>query len=299
MKLNVFFSTIVLGMMSTNLFAQHAGDVEFGYDGLSSPSSFVIEATDFTTDGIIYFESEMEELDPFFPGDFSSDEPGFTTNESEDLLVNPGDQIWLNALDASAHSLFGVGYVNYYNPSTDSLEVLGRIGIYDNSGSTADLRLDGDSIESGINPQFIGLGDADGDVHDHLIIDLLDDSSAPIGAYGIMFQLQSNFQKSDGTMNLSSEPFWIILNHGMSETDFDTLALPKFGISSVVVLGDANGDGILTNLDIASFVLALTNLVAYQIMFPNVDANVRLDMNGDEVFDNQDIAGFVATLIGK
>ena len=233
MKFRVFVSTIACALVSTSVFAQHAGDVEFGYDDLSAPSAFVIEASDFTTEGILYFESEMEELDPFNAGDFSSDEPGFTANPGEGLLVNPSDQIFLNALDASTISSFGVGYVNYYNPTTDALEVFGRIGIYDNSAATSDLILDGGSIVSGDNPGFIGLGDSGGDVHDHLIVDLLDDATSPFGAYGILFQLQSDFATADGNMDLSSDPFWIVWNHGMSESDFDSRALPRFGVSSV------------------------------------------------------------------
>ncbi|MDG1875767.1 MAG: PEP-CTERM sorting domain-containing protein [Mariniblastus sp.] len=233
MKFHVFYSIVILTMTSSNLFAQHAGDLEFGYDSLAAPTSFVIESTDFTSDGFLYFESEMEELDPFNPGDFSSDEPGFTTNDGEGLLVNEGDQIWLNAVDASSRSTFGVGYVNYYDPTSGTLTSLGRLGIYDNSGSTSDLILSGGSIESGPNTQFIGLGDVDGDVHDHLIVDLLDDATAPNGAYGVMFELQSDFSAADGTMDLTSDAFWIVWNHGMSDADFDSLALPAFGVSAV------------------------------------------------------------------
>lgn len=65
-----------------------------------------------------------------------------------------------------------------------------------------------------------------------------------------------------------------------------------------LVLGDANDDGVFNNSDIASFVLALTNLVAYQAMFPGVDPDVVLDMNDDGSFDNFDIAAFVAALTG-
>lgn len=65
------------------------------------------------------------------------------------------------------------------------------------------------------------------------------------------------------------------------------------------VLGDANGDGVFNNFDIASFVLALTNLPAYQSMFPNVDPNGVLDMNCDGLFDNLDISSFVAALTGS
>jgi hypothetical protein len=63
-------------------------------------------------------------------------------------------------------------------------------------------------------------------------------------------------------------------------------------------LGDANGDGVFNNLDIAAFVLALINPIAYQAMFPDVDPDLVLDMNGDGVFNNLDIAGFVAALTG-
>ena len=63
-------------------------------------------------------------------------------------------------------------------------------------------------------------------------------------------------------------------------------------------LGDADGDGIFNNQDIASFVLALTNPVAYQTMFPDIDPDVVLDMNGDGEFNNTDISGFVAALTG-
>ncbi len=62
-------------------------------------------------------------------------------------------------------------------------------------------------------------------------------------------------------------------------------------------LGDANGDGVLDNFDIASFVLALTNPTAYQIEFPDVDLDVVLDMNQDGGFDNLDISGFVESLV--
>ena len=67
---------------------------------------------------------------------------------------------------------------------------------------------------------------------------------------------------------------------------------------NIITLGDANDDGLLSNLDIASFVLALTNPVAYQAMHPNVDPDIVLDMNGDGFFSNLDIADFVAALTG-
>ena len=78
----------------------------------------------------------------------------------------------------------------------------------------------------------------------------------------------------------------------------DQIFLSGSILPTEIALGDANVDGVLSNLDIAPFVLALTNPVAYQAMFPDVDPNVVLDMNGDGGFDNADIAGFVAALTG-
>lgn len=223
---------LLLALLPATTYAQHS-DVELGYDNTTTPTKIEIEAVSSTTDGIIFFESEMEELDPFTPGDFSSDEPGFATNLAEGFAVNNGDQIWLNTLDASVHSAFGVGYVNYYNPVTDALEASGRIGILDNSVATADLILNGSSIESGVNPQFIDMGDSSGEIHDHIVADLLDDGTAPIGAYGVLFQLESDFATADGIMDVTSDSFWIVWNHGMTESDFDSMALPKFGVASV------------------------------------------------------------------
>lgn len=195
-------SFMALAFISTNVMAQHS-DIEFGYDDTGGPTALVIEQDNVTIEGFQFFEAEFDE----FLGDFFAEDPGFTTNEGEGLLVNPGDQIWLNFLDASSNSAFGVGYVNYYNPNTDMLEALGSLEITDNGGApTANLILDGGSIVSGANPQLIGIGDVDGDIHDHITFDLLDDGTAPFGAYGVLVQLQS---------------------------DFETFALPRFGVASI------------------------------------------------------------------
>jgi len=232
MKLKFMFSAAAWLVLASPLVAQHS-DIEFGYDDTVNPTSFIIENDETTIDGFQFWESEMEELDPFNPGDFSADEPGFATNAAEGLLVNPSDQIFVDSVDASLHSTFGKGFVNFYDPGTGTLDSIGRIGIEDNSGSTVDLILNGGNIESGDNPQFLGLGDSGGDIHDHLVFDLLDDGTAPLGAYGVMLRLQSDFATADGNMDLSSDPFWVIFNHGMSEADFDSQALPAFGVSTI------------------------------------------------------------------
>ncbi len=231
MKNVCYFATLglVLSLLSTQAVGQHS-DIEFGYDNTSSPTGFVIEQDNTTFDGIQYFESEFDE----FLGDFFADDPGFVTNDAEGLLVNSGDNVWINFLDASSNSAFGVGFVNYYNPLTDTLQAVGRISVTDNGGGgTADLVINGASIESGVNPQFLGTGDVDGDIHDHVTFDLLDDGSAPDGAYGVLVQLQSDFDTPDGNMDLNSDAFWIIFNKGMTEQDFDEKALLAFGVGAI------------------------------------------------------------------
>ena len=61
-------------------------------------------------------------------------------------------------------------------------------------------------------------------------------------------------------------------------------------------LGDANGDGIVDNLDIVPFALALFNRPVYSSMFPATDPDVKMDMNNDGVFNNLDITGFATAL---
>ena len=61
-------------------------------------------------------------------------------------------------------------------------------------------------------------------------------------------------------------------------------------------LGDANGDGVLDNNDIAAFSQALFDPTAYAVAYPGVDPNVSLDMNSDGVFDNLDISAFAKAL---
>lgn len=228
MTSRLVLGSLLLFAVSTPLMGQHAGDIELGYDNLANPSAIVVTPTEFTCDGLQFFESDFEELDPFNPGDFSSDEPGYTGNPGAGMLVNSGDRIWVEALDARLHSQFGVGFVNYFNPSTGQLEADGRVAVIDNSSSTPNLILDGDEIVSGPELQFVDVANGIGDIHDHIVIDLLDDSTAPAGAYGVMFQLKADFSPGDGETDVESEPFWIIWNYGMLSNDFE-LSLAAFG----------------------------------------------------------------------
>jgi len=226
MKLQTYIAFLVMACATSTLHGQGHRDIEFGYDDASNPTQIVYTPQGFvgvTADGIDVYESSMVALDPFLPNDFSNDQPGFATDLSEGLMVNPADLISLNFLDASQESSFGVGYVNFYNPATDKLEATGRIEVEDNTNSTIDLVLNGDSVESGDLLQLVDLADSGGEVHNHITWDLLDDDTAPNGAYGLLVELESS-------SGFSSDTFWIVFNHGMSATDFEELALPKFGV---------------------------------------------------------------------
>ena len=62
------------------------------------------------------------------------------------------------------------------------------------------------------------------------------------------------------------------------------------------VLGDANADGVLNNLDISAFSQALFMPAAYAAAYPNVDPDQVLDMNCDGSLNNLDIADFGSAL---
>ncbi|MDX2200494.1 MAG: hypothetical protein SF069_16185, partial [Phycisphaerae bacterium] len=62
-----------------------------------------------------------------------------------------------------------------------------------------------------------------------------------------------------------------------------------------ILLGDMNCDGIVSVGDIAGFVLALTDPLAYAVQYPGCQM-MASDVNQDGVISVGDIAGFVALL---
>jgi len=60
--------------------------------------------------------------------------------------------------------------------------------------------------------------------------------------------------------------------------------------------GDLNGDGLINAQDINPFVLALTNLSAWQAQYPQLDILVVGDCSGDSLFNAGDINSFVYIL---
>ncbi|MEM8734375.1 MAG: proprotein convertase P-domain-containing protein, partial [Planctomycetota bacterium] len=87
----------------------------------------------------------------------------------------------------------------------------------------------------------------------------------------------------------------------LDRLDDDTRPLMEVSDPLIVTptLGDANGDGRLTNADISGFLLALTDPSGYEGAFPDVDPDIVLDMNWSGSLTNADIAGFLAKLTGN
>lgn len=253
MKLKHAIVTMVATLFGYTLCQAQHTDIEFGYvrepDAPFTPIDFEIEGDDLTSDGILIFEGGME--DNSF-GDFAASEPGFATNAGHNLTVNASDRIYLRVLDASLHSTyginFGVGFMNYFDPSDGTLKTLPgfQLKAKHNFGplSVQDLSIGGTMLD-GDNPLGLQVANGTGGIHSHFKFDLLNDATAPLGAYGILVRLESDFFSNGysafGTTELESAPFWMVFNHGMDEDDFDDLALPAFGAvpepSGLLLLG--------------------------------------------------------------
>jgi hypothetical protein len=215
--------------MSHTAWAQHGhSDITFGYDDLTTPTSIVLENDNVSDEGIQFWESDFEVLDPAAPGDFLTRLPGFATEDGE-LLFNTGDQVFIRPLNASPHG--GVGYVNYYNPVGEVLQAANRVSLLSEASPTAPaLVLDGASASGGpvSGLQLIGVADGDGEVHNHVRFDLLDDATAPDGAYGVLFETVA--VQANGSPDVVSDPAWLIINHNLDEEIFEGPALAAFGI---------------------------------------------------------------------
>ncbi|MEM9348042.1 MAG: SGNH/GDSL hydrolase family protein [Planctomycetota bacterium] len=98
-------------------------------------------------------------------------------------------------------------------------------------------------------------------------------------------------------------------NFGQSTTPYDLVSGDWDGDGRVGVfeqdlvlanwtdpLGDLNGDGHLSSLDISAFVLALTDPGGYDVLTQGLAADVRGDFDGNGVLNNLDIFGFVEAL---
>lgn len=181
---------------------QHAGDLEFKYDG---GQIFIANGEEGFEDGKKMFEAEMG-----FGGLFDgfTDEPGFISENDVGLGIGPNDIISYNILQ----SRFGF-YLNYWNPTT---------GLVESTAST--LEIDGlanltiGSLAGGGG--ILGQADALGDFHGHLDFQL--SSGSEVGAYALLVDLQTNSVGIAG-----SDPFYIVFGYGIDEVQHGQ-AVAKF-----------------------------------------------------------------------
>lgn len=227
-KFTIFSAVVAAACLSQSASAQHT-DVEFGFDDLANPTSIILENDDVSSEGIQFWEGEFVVFDPFVPGDFATDDPGFATAIGEGLQLNAGDNVFVRTLNAATdpRTTLGVGYVNYFNPTTQLLEAANRIAVTDESVGTVDLILDG-ATATGDDLQFVGTFDGTNDLDEHVVFDLLDDATAPDGAYGLLLEIE--VQQANGSPAIVSDPLWVVFNHNLSEEVFEGAALGAFGI---------------------------------------------------------------------
>ncbi|QDV42281.1 hypothetical protein Enr13x_21260 [Stieleria neptunia] len=63
-------------------------------------------------------------------------------------------------------------------------------------------------------------------------------------------------------------------------------------VNLTVLAGDMNADGVVDNLDVGPFAIALLDRMTFAQAYPEVDPDVTGDFNGDGVLTNSDIDGF-------
>ncbi len=250
MKTRFLALALVAALASTHAFAQEEEahtDVEFGYDSAANPTELEIEVAEATATGVPLFEGDFVILDAAGdPGNYTAEDPGFENHPDEGLVLNLDDQIFMTLVSGSSDpALGGLGHLTFYNPVTGELESSAeQIAVIDNAGVTEDLVFSGSGIVSGDNRQFIGAaeiepGETEPEVHRHVVFDLLNDDTAPVGAYGFVAQLNSNFAGTSDEFELTSDPFWVILNRGLTEEQFEGGAVQAFVTAAVPEPGSA------------------------------------------------------------
>ena len=249
-------------------FGQHS-DLEFGYDDYTAPTTIIIESDELTSDNIQIVEGELTELG----GEVFADNPGFITIATEEVggeRVNAGDAVSVKFLDATQHSVVGVGYVNFYDPTTGELSTVApqQFTISNQGGATSQLTVGtvvNDTILLSVgsdgttesnspdqdpdeDPEILG----EGEIHNHLLFTLDQDVT---GAYGLLFQFES--VPANGGPTITSDPVWLIFNNGMDDDAFEDEAVAAF--SAPFILGDIDGSGAVDFLDIGPFIDLLSN----------------------------------------
>ena len=310
-----FLAALFATLFASTSFAQHA-DIEFGFEDNANPV-FEILLDELTDEGIQVAEGEFTRAGSFA----TTDSPGFITPLEEEngvvveeLTVNPGDQVFVRVLDASADGSptdRGVGFVNFYNPVTDALENLDATsGTLSITGSDNVVSVfAGDQLISGDAEIFLATGSdgddisnvpGDGDesnitltagrIHNHLAFDLSGDLATTDGAVGLLLQFTT--VPADGSAPVESDPYFLIFNNGLEELPASTGfvdALAAFGLDEEEegILGDINGDGMIDFDDIPAFIALLQD----------EGFNEAADFDGDGMITFADIPGFIDALV--
>jgi len=313
-----FLAALFATLFASTSFAQHS-DIEFGFEDPANPV-FEIELDELTDEDIQVAEGEFTRGG----GAATTDNPGFITplvEENgvivEELAVNPGDQVFVRVLDASASdspTSRGVGFVNFYNPVTDALENLDSTsGTLTITGSNnASSVFAGDQLITGDAEIFLATGSdgnamsnippslgeenltlGPGRIHNHLAFDLSGDLATTDGAVGLLLQFTTI--PADGSDPVESDPFFLIFNNGLAESADAPVgsrfidALAAFGLDEEEegLPGDINGDGMFDFGDIPAFI-ALLQSGGFE---------EAADFNGDGAVTFADIPGFIDALI--
>ena len=154
-------------------------------------------------------------------------------------------------------------------------------------GSTLAIEIGG--LESGdelTDPEFDNLViDGPAVVDGLLEVSLIDDFEPLLGS---SFDILTEADSVDGMFSAANFP---LLGPGLVwDIDYGTNRITLEVVNAL--LGDMNGDGALTEDDIDSFVLALTNPAAYDAMFPLLQREALGDVNLDGLFNLGDVGDF-------
>lgn len=217
-------------------FAQHI-DIQFEYENqqielLSLPTN--ISEASFPTSG--FFKQ-------------FADDPGFLSEIDTGQGIGSGDTVVYNVLED----------LSYWNGSAFGTPTAGTQIVIDNNAGVDTVVSTNSGIQQGDTTStinFINLADGSGDFHSHIDFTLEIDGSSDsplFGSYGMKFSLSTDAVGVD-----DSDPFYIVFNFGLNETEYDTgiLAYESLLIPSVLS-GDFNNDG---TVDAADYTVWRDNL---------------------------------------
>jgi hypothetical protein len=185
-----------------------------------------------------------------------------------------------------------VGVVARFNPNTFS----GYVGILDDGEQFALLRVDGGAIVEldGLDP--IGI-DAATDV----IIEL-----EAVGDQLNLFFWRPGEPKPDTPISSVTDSTYPSGRAGLvyNEDDDNTAGVFRFAAAQDtpfvdVLVGDLNGDGEVNFGDLTPFVTALTDIPAYESMYPGLDRVALCDVSGDGACNFGDLTPFANLLTAE